>query len=45
VPCCFYVDGNKVELIPDDEVEDERRPVDVLKLSREQQATILKQLR
>jgi len=50
VDCCVYVDefgeGEiSVELIPEDEDENERWPLDVLRLPKETQQAILGQLR
>lgn len=45
VACCIFVDGRKVELIPEDDCEDDRWPVDVLRLPAAKQQAILKQLR
>ena len=50
VACCVSVelfgDGEiSVELIPEDENEGERWPVDVLKLPKDQQRDLLRQLR
>jgi len=49
VDCCIHVtelgrSKIRVELIPEDECEDDCWPVDVLKLSKKQQAAILKEL-